>query len=189
VQVLDNVQVKDWSDMAIAARTAKAASEQIGILEGALSGTVYVYLLVKTAHWNIRGPRFIALHELFDEVAQSMLEFVDVVAERIGALDAPVTGALPQSLEQQDLALKDLTEDGYLELVHSLLARRVGELRDEIEVFERAGDFTTVDILTDVLRETEKQAWLVRSHISPSLNTTSGRLGKATAAISVRGRK
>jgi starvation-inducible DNA-binding protein len=176
-------------DMATAARTGKAASEQIGILEGALSSTVYVYLLVKTAHWNVRGPRFIALHELFDEVAQSMLEFVDVVAERIAALDAPVSGALPQSLEQQDLALKDLTEDGYLELVHGSLTRRVGELRDEIEVFERTGDFTTVDILTDLLRETEKQAWLVRSHLSPSVNTTGGRLGKAAAALSVRGRK
>jgi DNA-binding ferritin-like protein len=117
------------------------------------------------------------------------LEFVDVVAERIAALDAPVSGALPQSLEQQDLALKDLTEDGYLELVHSSLARRIGELHDEIEVFERTGDFTTVDILTDMLRETEKQAWLVRSHISPSLKTTGGRLEKAAAAISVRGRK
>lgn len=158
--------------MATAARTGKAASEQIGILEGALSGTVYLYLLMKTAHWNIRGPRFIALHELFDEVAQSMLEFVDVVAERIAALDAPVNGALPQSLEQQDLALKDLTEDGYLELVHRLLMRRVGELHDEIEVFERTGDSTTVDILTELLRETEKQAWLVRSHLSPSSNAT-----------------
>ncbi len=175
--------------MAIAARSTKVASEQIGILQGALSRTVYVYLLVKTAHWNIRGPRFMALHQLFDEVARSMLEFVDVVAERIAALDVPVSGALPQSLEQQDLALKDLTEDGYLEVVHSSLARGVGELRNEIEVFERAGDFTTVDILTDMLRETEKQAWLVRAHSSPSSDTTSGQLGKAAAALSSRGRK
>jgi starvation-inducible DNA-binding protein len=175
--------------MATAARAEKAATEQIGILEGALSGTVHLYLLVKTAHWNIRGPRFIALHELFDEIAQSILSFVDIVAERIAALDAPVTGALPQSLEQQDLALRDLTEDGYLELVHGSLMKRVGELHDEIETFERAGDPTTVDILTDLLREAEKQAWLVRSHLSPSRNATSGKLGKAAAAVPVRRRK
>jgi starvation-inducible DNA-binding protein len=175
--------------MATAAQAGRTTSEQVGILEGVLSGTMHLYLLVKTAHWNVRGPRFIALHELFEGVAQAILEYVDIVAERIAALDAPVTGALPQSLEQQDLALKDLTEDGYLELVHRLLMRRVGELHDEIEVFERSGDFTTVDILTDALRETEKQAWLVRSHLSPSSNGTSGKRGKAAAAISVPGRK
>src|SRR4051812_45691357 len=48
----------------------------------------------KHAHWNVKGPSFIALHELFDKVAENVEEHIDELAERITALGGTARGTL-----------------------------------------------------------------------------------------------
>src|SRR5262245_3673597 len=60
--------------------------EMITLLNQRLADVIDLQLQAKLAHWNVRGPNFIALHKLFDEVAETVEEYVDLIAERTAAL-------------------------------------------------------------------------------------------------------
>jgi len=64
----------------------------IALLQGALTEAIDLKLQSKQAHWNVRGPNFIALHELFDQVAGIVEGFADEIAERITTLGGVANG-------------------------------------------------------------------------------------------------
>src|SRR6266568_1638128 len=63
-----------------------ARREAIGLLNQRLADCVDLQTQCKQAHWNVKGPTFIALHKLFDEVNEAVEEYVDLLAERVAAL-------------------------------------------------------------------------------------------------------
>src|SRR5205085_12671909 len=69
-------------------------SRAIEILEARLADVIDLQLQAKQAHWNVKGPHFIALHELFDEVAEAVEGYVDLVAERIVQLGGVAEGTI-----------------------------------------------------------------------------------------------
>src|SRR5450755_4025850 len=64
------------------------------LLNERLADLIDLQLQAKQAHWNVKGPTFISLHELFDTVSEEAEEFVDTVAERIVALGGIAEGTL-----------------------------------------------------------------------------------------------
>src|SRR5919204_2656450 len=78
----------------------------IDLLNARLADTFDLYSQLKQAHWNVKGSDFIQLHELYDEIAESVLEFVDTIAERATALGGVALGtarvASPSSPPDQD---------------------------------------------------------------------------------------
>src|SRR5438552_9682069 len=54
----------------------------IDLLNRSLADLLDLGLQAKKAHWNVKGPHFIGLHELFDKVAEELEEFTDEIAER-----------------------------------------------------------------------------------------------------------
>jgi len=54
-----------------------------GLLQEHLSNSLDLVTQAKQAHWNVKGPDFISLHELFDKIAEDAEEYVDLIAERI----------------------------------------------------------------------------------------------------------
>src|SRR3954451_18603953 len=56
--------------------------EVIGIVNQRLADVIDLQTQMKQAHWNVKGPHFIALHKLFDEVNEAVEEYVDMIAER-----------------------------------------------------------------------------------------------------------
>ncbi|RLS43744.1 MAG: DNA starvation/stationary phase protection protein Dps, partial [Planctomycetota bacterium] len=73
---------------------AKKRSALCNLLNQRLSDLLDLGLQAKQAHWNVKGPQFISLHELFDSVASDVSGFVDDVAERITALGGTAEGTL-----------------------------------------------------------------------------------------------
>ena len=78
-------------------RTANTLPDQIrsrsvALLNRHLAGAIDLHAQVKQAHWNVRGPNFIAIHELFDKVADVVEEYSDKIAERAGTSAAPQRG-------------------------------------------------------------------------------------------------
>ena len=63
-----------------------ARKNSITLLHARLSDAVYLGKQAKQAHWNVKGPHFIALHGLFDTVASAAGEWTDTIAERLVAL-------------------------------------------------------------------------------------------------------
>ena len=66
----------------------------IEILNAQLADTFDMVSLIKQAHWNVKGAQFITLHQLYDEIAQSLLAYVDMIAERATALGGTALGTV-----------------------------------------------------------------------------------------------
>src|ERR1700746_1404730 len=89
-------------------RTANTLPEQIrsrsvALLNRHLAAAIDLHAQVKQAHWNVRGPTFIAIHELFDKVAAAAEEYSDLVAERAGALGGTAEGTIQTAVEHSFL--------------------------------------------------------------------------------------
>ena len=140
----------------------------VDTLNGVLADTITLQLHVKQAHWNLRGRQFIATHEFLDEVAEHLRVFADEVAERAGALGGYARGTVLMSAERTSL---DDYEDSavrapqHIEMLSSHFGRYTSEIRDSIKVAQKLDDPATEDLLIEVLRSTEKDLWLLHSHL------------------------
>ncbi|MCA9889305.1 MAG: DNA starvation/stationary phase protection protein Dps, partial [Anaerolineae bacterium] len=81
----------------------------IEMLNQQLADAFTLYGLTKQAHWNVKGINFIQLHELFDSLAEGVLEYVDMIAERATALGGYARGTA--AMAAQNTTLTDFPED------------------------------------------------------------------------------
>ena len=84
-------------------RTSNTLSENIrskaaDVLNRHLAGAIDLHAQVKQAHWNVRGPAFIAIDELLDKVAERVEGYSDTIAERAGALSGTAEGTIRTAL-------------------------------------------------------------------------------------------
>ncbi len=147
---------------------AKVRSQVIPLLNLHLADTTDLFTQVKTAHWNVKGPQFIALHELFDKLAAELTEQADTVAERITALGGLAAGTLRQAAATSRLPeLPDGTVEG-LALVRALAGRYAGlaaTARAAIDTTTALGDAGTADLFTGVVRDLDKSLWFLEAHL------------------------
>ena len=122
----------------------------------------------KQAHWNVKGPNFIALHELFDKVAETAEEFTDLLAERATALGGTAEGRVHAIAESSSLPRypsQIVSEREHVDALSTALATFGKTAREAIDEAERFGDADTADVFTEISRETDKQLWLVEAHL------------------------
>ena len=81
----------------------KTRRNVIVILNDRLSDAIDLQSQVKQAHWNVKGPHFIALHELFDKISDAMLEQIDEIAERITSLGGTAEGTVAVAAKRSKL--------------------------------------------------------------------------------------
>ena len=122
---------------------------------------------MKQAHWNVRGPTFIAIHELFDKVADVVEEYSDKIAERAGTLGGTADGTVQIAagrsfLERYQLGVAD--EKAHIAAVTAALASFGESARNAIDESDQFGDIDTSDLFTEVSRGMDYQLWLVESH-------------------------
>jgi starvation-inducible DNA-binding protein len=132
-----------------------------------LAAAIDLHAQMKQAHWNVRGPTFIAVHELFDRVSTEVEAYSDLIAERIGALGGVAAGGIKVSFEQSylvpyTLGIADAQQHVFA--VAGALAGFGGAVRESIPVVSAFDDAVTADMLTEVLRGIDKQLWFVESH-------------------------
>ncbi|MBS0590903.1 MAG: DNA starvation/stationary phase protection protein Dps [Proteobacteria bacterium] len=146
----------------------KLREKTIALLNAQLADTLDLYTQVKQAHWNVKGPHFIALHELFDNFAEQLEAPVDDLAERITALGGVALGTARIAARASRLA--ELPHDSYdgMKMV-ALLADRYAHLakstRAAIDAADDAGDADTADLLTGISRGLDKSLWFLESHL------------------------
>jgi starvation-inducible DNA-binding protein len=142
--------------------------QAISLLNDRLADAVDLYYQVKQAHWNVKGANFIALHELFDKVAQTVAEHIDIIAERATALggvaEGTVTAAAKRShLSPYPLHLVDGNE--HIDAVSNALATFGKTVRKAISDATEFGDVDTADLFTGISRDTDKNLWLAEAHL------------------------
>lgn len=123
---------------------------------------------VKQAHWNVKGPQFAALHELFDEMASELDGFVDDLAERATALGGAALGTVRIAAAASILPEypTDITEG--LEHVRALADRYApfaGHVRAAIRETDELGDADTADLYTGISRAVDKRLWFLEAHL------------------------
>ena len=148
---------------------AKTRGQVIPILNQHLADTTDLFTQVKTAHWNVKGANFIALHELFDKLAEELEEQADTIAERATALGGYATGSLRQAATASRLTdLPAGLADG-MAVVRALIARYAQlarTTRAAIDATTRSGDAGTADLFTGLSRELDKSLWFLEAHVA-----------------------
>lgn len=145
--------------------------KMIDLLNQNLADIIDLQLLSKQAHWNVKGPSFIALHDLFEKVAVEMESFADELAERAVALGGVALGtaklvAANSRLPEYSPVLT--AGAGHVEALSSTLAAFGKSVREAIEVAGKADDAGTSDLFTEVSRSTDKLLWFVEAHLQVS---------------------
>jgi starvation-inducible DNA-binding protein len=138
------------------------------LLNARLADAIDLGAQSKYAHWNVKGPNFIALHELFDKVAESVEDQIDTLAERITALGGRAHGTI--ATVARTSTLKPYPEDiadglAHVDALSAALADYARKIRAAIEGAGRLGDADTADLFTGISRETDKYLWFLEAHL------------------------
>jgi starvation-inducible DNA-binding protein len=147
---------------------ADIRTQVVGILSQTLASSLDLKTQTKQAHWNVKGMDFIQLHELFDEMAGELEEFVDMVAERITALGAIAKGTARVAAKTSILPEYPLDAVGGKEHLVALADRYAAygkHLREAIDRTDAAGDADTADLYTEMSRAIDKRLWFLESHL------------------------
>lgn len=147
---------------------AKKRTAICQLLNERLADLIDLQLQTKQAHWNVKGPQFIALHELFDDIAGEIPEFVDSVAERAVALGGTAEGTLaPVSSRTQLPAypLKITSGRDHVEALSTAIATVGKAMRAAIDKADELGDADTADLFTGISRDLDKKLWFVEAHL------------------------
>jgi starvation-inducible DNA-binding protein len=140
----------------------------VDLLNLRLATAIDLRIQAKQAHWNVRGPRFIALHELFDQIASAGSRFQDLIGERVAQLGGFAAGTVEAVSSTSSLATYPLElswEEDHVRCVADSLARFAASMRVGIGEAQGHDDEATVDILTEITRETDKLLWFVEAHL------------------------
>ncbi len=136
-------------------------------LSKVLAGTYTLYLKTHNFHWNVTGPLFHSLHELFEGQYRDLAEAVDAIAERIRTIGFPAPGSFSEFMELSPVSETrgiPSTEDMIRLLTegNEIISR---EARQVLQRAEEVSDEPTVDLLTQRMQVHEENAWMLRSHL------------------------
>jgi starvation-inducible DNA-binding protein len=148
-----------------------ARSELNALINQRLADVIDLQMQLKQAHWNIKGPHFIGLHELFDKIAEDVETYVDEIAERAVQLGGIAQGtvrvaAARSRLEEYPLTIAD--GSAHVEAVAKALSTFGREARVSIDEANALNDADTADLFTEVSRGIDKWLWFVESHSQAS---------------------
>ena len=138
------------------------------LLNQALSELIDLQLQAKQAHWNVKGPNFIALHELFDTVTADAAGFADSVAERIAALGGQAEGTINVLGRRTTLPaypVEIVAGRDHVDALSTSIAVVGKTIRGSIGRAVELDDADTADLFTEVSRELDKKLWFVESHL------------------------
>ncbi|MGH8362746.1 MAG: DNA starvation/stationary phase protection protein Dps [Gammaproteobacteria bacterium] len=145
----------------------KSRTQAIGILQQSLADATDLMHQAKQAHWNVKGPGFIALHELFDKIADAAADYADLIAERIMQFGGTAEGTVRMAAKRSRLPEYPLNITQGREHVQALaqaLANFGESARRAIDQADELGDKETADIFTEISRGVDKYLWFVEAH-------------------------
>jgi starvation-inducible DNA-binding protein len=140
----------------------------IAVLNQQLADTFDLYSQAKQAHWNVKGMNFFQLHELFDELAAPLLDYADMIAERITALAGLARGTARMSAASSTLDEfpADVVEgEEFVELLIDRFAAYAASTRKAIDSTDELGDMGTSDLFTEIVRGVDKSLYFLEAHV------------------------
>jgi len=142
----------------------------VGALNARLADAIDLALATKQAHWNLRGPQFIAVHEMLDGFRQELDTHVDTIAERVVQLGGVADGTTQAVAGATSLEAypRDLVKiEDHLTALADRYGKAATSVRAGIETADEAGDADSADILTAYSRILDKYLWFIEAHLTP----------------------
>ncbi len=152
-----NIGINDQDREAIAAGLSRL-----------LADTYTLYLKTHNFHWNVTGPQFNTLHQMFEQQYTELATAVDEIAERIRALGVIAPGSYAQFAELTSIREETGTPSAE-QMIAQLVEDQETVVRTARSVFpaaEEASDEPSADLLTQRMQIHEKTAWMLRSMIA-----------------------
>lgn len=137
-------------------------------LNQTLAATLDLKTQTKQAHWNVKGMDFYQLHELFDEMASTLEEYVDMVAERVTALGGTAMGTARLAAAGSVLPEYDfdaLTGEEHVTALSERYGAYAAHVRTAIDYTDDLGDADTADLYTEISRTIDKYLWFLDAHL------------------------
>jgi len=146
---------------------SNARQVAIELLNKRLADGIDVALITKQAHWNLKGPQFIGIHEMLDGFRAIQDDLNDKMAERVTALGGTAFGTAQDVTSKSQL--KPYPTDIYKIADHlaALIDRYsvfANAVRQNIDDADEAGEPDTADLFTEVSRAIDKQLWFLEAH-------------------------
>ena len=130
-----------------------------------LADSYTLYLMTHNFHWNVKGPQFNTLHNMFMIQYTEQWNALDLIAERIRALGQPAPGTYAEFVKLA--SIKEVEGvPAATEMVRHLVSAQEATARTArklLPVVDAANDQPTADLLTQRLNVHEKTAWMLRS--------------------------
>ena len=143
-------------------------SALVELCNARLADAIDLQMQCKQAHWNVKGPDFIALHELFDKVNQDVEQYVDDIAERAVQLGGVADGNLRSVSKRSTLGEYSATGGSgraHVEALSTTLAAFGKQARAAIGTCDELSDADSTDIFTEISRGTDKWLWFIEAHM------------------------
>jgi starvation-inducible DNA-binding protein len=141
----------------------------IELLNARLADALDLKLAVKQAHWNIRGPAFIAVHEFLDQVAARVDDHADTMAERavqIGGIAAGTSQVVAKKTSLPAYPVDATALNDHLKALRDRFAAFAKAAREAIDQADDSGDADTADIMTGISRAIDKDLWMIGAHLA-----------------------
>jgi len=148
--------------------SADVREKVVAILNHSLAATLDLKTQTKQAHWNVKGKDFYQLHELFDEMASEIEEYVDMVAERVTALGGTALGTARIAADRsilQEYPLDAIDGHEHVTALADRYATYAKHVREAIEATDELGDADTADLYTEISRTVDKRLWFLEAHL------------------------
>jgi len=133
-----------------------------------LADSYTLYLKTHNYHWNVKGPLFNTLHQMFEVQYTELAAAVDEIAERIRALGEPAPGSYKAYARLTSIDEEEAVPNAE-EMIRQLLKGQetvARTARSVIGAAEAANDEPTADLLTQRMQVHEKNAWMLRSMVA-----------------------
>jgi len=143
-------------------------SQVIEMLNQTLATTLDLKTQVKQAHWNVKGINFYQLHQLFDEIATQLEEYIDLIAERVTALGGVAMGTIRIAASQSVLLEYPFDiVDGkdHVIALADRMAPYAKVVRAAINQAIELEDADTADLYTEISRTIDKHLWFLEAHL------------------------
>jgi len=140
----------------------------IELCNGRLADAIDLQTQCKYAHWNVKGPDFIALHELFDKINEDVEDYVDLIAERAVQLGGNAEGTARMIVKRSSLSeynASATTGKDHVQALSAVLASFAKLARKAIDASNEVNDADTADIFTEISRGVDKWLWMVEAHV------------------------
>ncbi len=148
---------------------SKSKNNIVEALSEVLADSYLLTLKIQNFHWNVTGPNFKSLHELFGDLYEELSEAVDEIAERIRALDSFSPGSFKEFSAITNIKEATKSDVSAVEMLKQLIKDHeiiLATLKTALAVAQADSDEATADILIRRIEAHEKNKWMLKSSLS-----------------------